>query len=67
MSGIVAGSAAAAVATAVTIVVAALPDAQAILSPLTEGGNEFAIATASVFASLPALGIMAVLAVSGRE
>ncbi len=67
MSGIVAGSAAFAIATAATVVVAALPDAQALISPLTEGGNEYAIAAASVFASLPALGIMAVLAASGRE
>jgi len=67
MSGLVAGSAAAAITTAVTVVIASLPDAQALLSPLTDGGNEYAIATASVLASLPLLGIMAVLAVSGRE
>jgi hypothetical protein len=67
MSVIVAGSAAAAIATVATVVVASLPDAQALLSPLTEGGNEYAIATASVLASLPLLGIMAVLATSARE
>lgn len=67
MSSVVVGSAIAAMTTAATVVVASLPDAQALLSPLTDGGNEYAIATASVLASLPMLGIMAVLAVSGRE
>jgi hypothetical protein len=67
MSAIVAGSAAAAVFTAATVVVASFPDAQALLSPLTENGNEYAIATLSVLASIPMLGIMAVLAASGRE
>ncbi len=67
MSAIVAGSAAAAIVTAATVVVAALPDAQALFSPLFEGGNEYAIAAVSVFASIPMLGIMAVLAASGRE
>jgi hypothetical protein len=67
MSGLVAASAVAAITTAATVVVASLPDAQALLSPLTDSGNEYAIATASVLASLPMLGIMAVLAISGRE
>ncbi len=67
MSAIIAGSAAAVIATAATVVVAAFPDAQALLSPLTEGGNEYAIATLSVLSSIPMLGIMAVLAASGRE
>jgi len=39
MSVIVAGSAAAAIATVATVVVASLPDAQALLSPLTESGS----------------------------
>ncbi len=67
MSAIVVGSAAAVIATAATVVVAALPDAQALLSPLTEAGNEYAIEAMSVLASIPMLGIMAVLAASGRE
>jgi hypothetical protein len=67
MSAIVAGAAAAVIATAATVVVAALPDAQALLSPLTDGGNEYAIETVSVLASIPALAVMAVLATSGRE
>lgn len=67
MSGIVAGSVAAAIATTATVVAATLPDAQALLSPLTEGGSEYTIAAASVLASLPMLAIMSVLATSGRE
>jgi lipid-binding SYLF domain-containing protein len=67
MSGIVIGSAAAVISTAVAVVAATLPDAQSLLSPLTEGGNEYAIAAASVLASLPMLAIMSVLAISGRE
>jgi hypothetical protein len=67
MSSIIVGSAIAAITTAATVVVATIPDAQALLSPLTEGGSEYAIATASVLASLPMLAIMAVLATSGRE
>jgi hypothetical protein len=67
MSAIVAGSAAAVIATAVTVVVASFPDAQALLSPLTENGNEYAVATLSVLASIPMLGFMAVLAVSAKE
>jgi hypothetical protein len=67
MSGIVVASAAAAVTTAATVVVASFPDAQALLSPLTESGNEYAIAGASILASLPMLGIMAVLSISARE
>jgi hypothetical protein len=67
MSGIVVASAAAAISTVATVVLASLPDAQALLSPLTEGGNEYSIATMSVLASIPMLGIMAVLATSARE
>jgi hypothetical protein len=67
MSAIVAGSIAAVIATAVTVVVAALPDAQVLLSPLTDGGNEYAVETASILASIPMLAVMAVLAASGRE
>jgi hypothetical protein len=66
MSGIIVG-AAASIAAAANVIVAALPDAQALLSPLTDGSNEYAIAAASVLASLPMLAIMSVLAISGRE
>ncbi len=67
MPGIVAGSAAAAIATAATVAVASLPDAQALLSPFTDGGNEYMVSALSVLASLPILAIMAVLGASGRE
>jgi hypothetical protein len=67
MSVVVAGSVAATIATVATVVVASLPEAQALLSPLTEGGNEYVIATASVLTSLPLLGAMAVLATWARE
>ncbi|MFT3730009.1 MAG: hypothetical protein QM780_01105 [Hyphomicrobium sp.] len=67
MSAVVAGSAAAAIVTAATVLVATFPDAKALLSPLTDGGNEYLVETASLLASIPMLGIMAVLAASGRE
>jgi hypothetical protein len=67
MSATVVASAAAVVTTVATVVIASLPDAQALISPLTEGGNEYAVATLSVLASLPILGVMTVLATSGRE
>ncbi|HML31160.1 MAG TPA: hypothetical protein PKE16_20420 [Hyphomicrobium sp.] len=63
---VVVGSATAAIATALTVVVASLPDAQALLSPLTEGGNEYAVATASVLASIPMLGVLALLALMAK-
>lgn len=67
MSAVAVGAAGAALVTAATVLAAAFPDAQALLLPLTEGVSEFAVPAASVLASLPILGIMAVLAVSGRE
>jgi len=67
MSGIVAVSAAAAVTTAATVVIATLPDAQALLSPLTDGGNEYAVPALSILASGPILAVMAILAASSRE
>jgi hypothetical protein len=67
MSGIVFGSAAAAIFTAVAVVTAALPDAEALFLPLTGGGNEYTTAAVSILASLPMLAIMTVLAISGRE
>jgi hypothetical protein len=67
MSGIIVGSAAAALSTAAIVVIATLPDARALLSPLTENGNEYAIAAASIVASLPMLTVLTVLAISGRE
>ncbi|HET6390173.1 hypothetical protein [Hyphomicrobium sp.] len=67
MSVIVVASAAAAITTVATVAVAALPEAHALLSPLTEGGNEYAVTAISILASIPMLGIMAVIATSARE
>lgn len=68
MSGIIALSAAASAATtAATVVIATLPDAQALLSPLTESGSEYAVAAVSILASVPILAVMTVLAASGRD
>lgn len=68
MSGIIALSAAASVAmAAATVVVATHPDAQALLLPLTDGGNEYAIAALSIVATVSTLAIMTVLVASGRE
>lgn len=63
---VVVGSAAAALVTALTVVAASLPDAQALLSPLTEGGNEYAVATASVLASVPIISLLALLALTAK-
>lgn len=67
MSGIIVGSAAAALSAAAIVLIATLPDAQALLSPLTENGNEYAVAAASIAASFPMLTVLTVLAISGRE
>ncbi|MBS0253429.1 MAG: hypothetical protein JSR78_20405 [Proteobacteria bacterium] len=67
MSAVAVGAAGVVIVTAATVLAAAFPDTQALLLPLTEGGSEFAVPAASVLASLPILGIMAVLAISGRE
>ncbi|HVZ03484.1 hypothetical protein [Hyphomicrobium sp.] len=67
MSGVIAASAAAAVVTtAATVALAALPDTQALLAPLTDG-NEYAVSALSILASGPILAAMAILAISGRE
>ena len=67
MSGIVTVSAAAALTTAATVVIATLPDAQALFSPLTDSGNEYAVAAVSFLASVPILAVMTVLAASARD
>jgi len=66
MSCFIAASATAAVATAATVVIATIPDAQALLAPLTDG-NEYAVSTASILASVPILAVMTALVASGRE
>ena len=67
MSATIITSAAAALTTAATVIVATLPEAQALLSPLTEGGNEFAIAAAGMLIAFPALALMTIIAGSGRD
>ena len=67
MSGIVLGSAAAAIFTVIAVVTAALPDAEMLFLPLTGAGNEYTTAAVSILASLPMLAVMTVLAISGRE
>ena len=66
MSCFIVASATAAVATAATVAIATLPDAQALLSPLIDG-NEYAVSSVSILASAPILAVMTVLAASGRE
>jgi hypothetical protein len=68
MSGIIALSAAASVAMAAAMVVdTTLPGAQALLLPLTDGGNEYAVAALSIVATVSTLAIMTVLVASGQE
>lgn len=67
MSATIIAAAATAITTVATVVVATLPEARDLLSPLTEGGSESLIATVSVLLSLPMLAVMTVLATSGRE
>lgn len=65
MSGITV-AATAVIATAATVVIASISDAQALLSPITEG-SEFTIVAASILATIPVLAAMTFLAASGRE
>lgn len=66
MSCFIATSATAAVTTVATVVIATIPDAQALLAPLMDG-NEYAVSTASILASVPILAVMTALVASGRE
>jgi hypothetical protein len=68
MSGIIALFAVTSAAmTIATVLIATLPGAKALLSPLTDGGNEYAVADVSILASVSVLAVMTVLAASGRE
>lgn len=67
MSATIITSAAAALTTVATVVVATLPEAQALISPLTEGGNEFATAAAGMLIAFPAIALMTVIAGTGRD
>lgn len=67
MSASIIASAAAALTTAATVIVATLPEAQAILSPLTEGGSEFATTAAAIMIAFPILAVMTVIAGSAQD
>lgn len=67
MSATIITSAAAALTTVATVIVATLPEAQALISPLTEGGNEFATAAAGMLIAFPAIALMTVIAGTGRD
>lgn len=67
MSATIVASAAAVLIPLTTVMVAAMPEARDVLSPILEGGNEHMIVSISVLASLPLLAIMTVLAASGRD
>jgi hypothetical protein len=67
MSATIITSAAAALTTAATVVVASLPEAQALLSPLTEGGSEFATTAAGLMIAFPIIAVMTVIAGSAQD
>ncbi|PPC83745.1 MAG: hypothetical protein CTY31_01810 [Hyphomicrobium sp.] len=67
MSATIIGSALAALTTVTTVVVATLPEAQMLLSPLTEGGHEYAAVSAGLIVSLPILAVLTLLAGSAKD
>lgn len=67
MSATLIASATAAVTTVATVVVASLPEAQLILSPLTEGGSEFATTAAGLMIAFPLLAVMTLIAGSAGQ
>ncbi|MBK9079757.1 MAG: hypothetical protein WBP38_11755 [Hyphomicrobium sp.] len=67
MSATLIASATAALTTAATVIVAALPEARDLLSPLTEGGTEFATTAAALFIALPVLAVMTLIAGSAQD
>ena len=67
MSATVISAAAAAFTTAATVVVASLPEAQALISPLTEGGTEYATAAFSMLIGFPMIAVLTVIAGSARD
>ena len=67
MSAIVITAAATALAAAATVVVTALPEAQAILSPLTEGGGEYATTAVAMFIAFPLIAVMTIAAGSAQD
>jgi hypothetical protein len=67
MSAALIASAAAALTTAATVVAATMPEAQAILSPLTEGGGEYAVTAAGIFFAFPLIAMMTIAAGSAQD
>ena len=67
MSATVIGSAAAALTTAATVIIATLPEAQALLSPITEGGAEYATAAFGMLIGFPILAVLTVIAGSAHD
>ena len=67
MSGIIIASATAAITAAATVVVATLPEAQALLAPLTESGGEFAVTAAAMVFAFPILAVLTVIAGSSHD
>ena len=67
MSATIITSAAAALTTAATVIVATLPEAQAILLPLTEGGNEFAMTAAGLLIAFPFIAVLTLIAGSSQN
>jgi hypothetical protein len=66
MSGIIA-SAAAALTTAATVLVATFPEASQAFAPLFEPGNEYAALTAGLLVSIPGLALLTVIAGAARD
>jgi hypothetical protein len=67
MSAALIASAAAALTTAATVVAATMPEVQAILSPLTEGGSEYATAAAGMLFAFPLIAVMTLIAGSAQD
>lgn len=60
-------SAATALTTAATVVATTLPEVHAILSPITEGGSEFAITAAGLLIAFPFLAVLTLISASSSD
>ncbi len=67
MSATVIASAAAVLTTTATVIVASLPEAQALLSPITDGGTEYATAAFAMMIGFPFLAVLTILAGSSND
>jgi hypothetical protein len=67
MSATLIASAAAALTTAATVVLATIPEAHDLLTPLTEGGTEFATTAAALLIAFPVLAVMTLIAGSNQD